>query len=184
MTDAATPTTDKEWENSAKPVTTEGNSDDPLTTASKASTRGKGKGKTAAKSTAKKSTAKKSTAKAAKPKAASSGEKRSRGLLEADVKTITDKFDAGKITLEPGQLLTPHRIGKLLVEQDGLDKAPSTGAISNIITKWGEIGFANVNAAPLAFKGYSARGRKEGLESLKEKAAEKAKKARAAAKAS
>jgi len=109
-------------------------------------------------------------------------DRRSRGLLEADVKHVTDAFSEGKLQLGDGELLTPHRIVTKMVEMESLDTKPSAGAVTNIIRKWIEIGFASAHPKPLAFKAYTAAGKKEGLDSLKAKAKAKAKKAKEAAK--
>lgn len=143
---------------------------------------------TAKKSTAKKTTAKKSTASAAKKSTAkkttaakpattqSGAPKRERGGLELDVKSVTDAYVAGEIDLE-GKPLTPHRIAALIGSRDEVSP-PSTGAVSNIVRRWGEIGFALVNDSPLAFKKYTAKGEKDGLDAVKAKAKEKAKAAK------
>lgn len=124
----------------------------------------------------------KAKAKAEKPKRTRTKNARERGALELDVKDVTDAFDDGEIELEEGQTLTPHRIARLIADRDGLDKPPSTGAITNIIKKWDEIGYALTHDKPLAYKRISARGKKEGLDTLKDKAKEKAKAERAKAK--
>lgn len=93
--------------------------------------------------------------------------RRGRGALENDVRSVTDAFVTGEITLADGEALTPHRIGKLIKDRDGLDKPPSTGAIVNIVKRWGEIGFAEVNEKPLAFLGYTQEAQVQGLSALK-----------------
>lgn len=94
--------------------------------------------------------------------------RRGRGLLEVDVKSVTDAFVQGQVTLGEGDLLTPHRIGRQIKERDSLDKAPSTGAIVNVLKKWSDIGFAVVNDKPLAFTDYTDAARSQGLSALKE----------------
>ncbi len=186
------PTTDIEWEASAgTPVLTEPDPADPAPEQESAGTKAKAKGKTT------KSKAK-APAKAKAPKAAKNGDtrkaqagdrrlmgadRRSRGLLAADVKTVTDDFDADKLSLEKGEKLTPHRISTLLVERDGLEHAPSAGAISNVLAKWSQVGYAKISDGPQAYAGISARGRKDGLEVLMEKHRDKLKKERQAARA-
>lgn len=95
--------------------------------------------------------------------------RRGRGLLEVDVRSVTDAFAKGEITLAEGELLTPHRIGRQVKDRDSLDKAPSTGAIVNVLKKWGEIGFAVLNEKPLAFLDYTNEARNDGLSALKER---------------
>lgn len=95
--------------------------------------------------------------------------RRARGYLESDVKRVTDRFAEGVLTVEDGKLLTPHRIAKAIKELDSLEAAPSAGAVTATLKRWKEIGFADVNDAPLAFTGYTALGLSEGLTALKEK---------------
>jgi hypothetical protein len=144
---------------------------------------------TSKKASSKKATTKKATTKKAAVKKESTGPRitkagtpaRERGSLELDVKSVTDAFAAGKIELPEGKTLTPHRISQLIASRDDVE-APSTGAVSNVIKRWNEIGFALTDEKPLAFRRYSAKGEKDGLETLKAKAKEKAKAERAAAK--
>lgn len=109
-------------------------------------------------------------------------ERRARGLLEADVLTVTDKFVQGKLNLEDDKPLTPHRIARLIQKQDGLDEPPSTGAVSAVLDRWNKYGFANVSTKPTAFQSYTDAGVNEGLTALKEQHSAKLKAQRAAAK--
>ena len=113
-------------------------------------------------------------------------DRRPRGWLETDVLSITNKFITGEITLpeKDGEavLLTPHRIARLVKEMDGLDEAPSTGAVAAVLNRWIVVGFAEVHEKPFAFKSYTAAGEAEGLSALKAARKVKAKEARAAAK--
>lgn len=111
------------------------------------------------------------------------GDRRTRGLLESDIKRVTDKIVSGKLELPEGTNATPHRLANLLKEEDSLDKAPSTGAVANILTRWRDYGFALVNDKPLYFKGYSAKGKSEGLDALREKFSNARKAARKAERA-
>lgn len=113
--------------------------------------------------------------------------RRPRGWLETDVKSITDKFVTGEITLTPKEgetevFLTPHRVAKLVKEMDGLDEAPSTGAVAAVFNRWVECGFIETHSKPFAFKDYTEAGREQGLTALKDARKAKAKEARAAAK--
>lgn len=113
-------------------------------------------------------------------------ERRPRGWLETDVLSITNKYVTGEITLpdKDGEtvLLTPHRIARLVKEMDGLDEAPSTGAVAAVLNRWVEVGFIETHAKPFAFKGYTPAGETEGLSALKDARKESAKEARKAAK--
>lgn len=113
----------------------------------------------------------------------SNTDRRSRGLLEADVKTITDEFATGKIELKEGEHLTPHRIAKLIQEKDSLEKPPSTGAVAAVLGRWQEYGFAVVNPKPLAFVDYTDDARNVGLTALKEQHSNKLRAERAEKKA-
>ena len=109
--------------------------------------------------------------------------RRERGALEESVLAITDLYEDGKVDLPEGKTLTPHTIANLIAEKEGLEKPPSTGAVNAVLKRWDEnYGFALTHDKPYAFKRYSAAGKKQGLEALKEKHREKIKAERAAAK--
>jgi hypothetical protein len=109
-------------------------------------------------------------------------ERRGRGLLEADVLTITDKFVKGDVTLGDDEALTPHRIANFIKDQDGLDEAPSTGAVAAVLARWDKYGFVTLSDKPVAFASYTEAGVSDGLTALKAKHAEDRKAARAEAK--
>lgn len=92
-------------------------------------------------------------------------DRRGRGDLEADVKGVTDAFVMGTIETQ-GKPLTPHRIAKLAQERDQ-GKPLSVGAVSAVLRRWTEIGFADVGGTPFAFRDYTDAGREQGLASLK-----------------
>lgn len=110
--------------------------------------------------------------------------RRGRGELEAQVKEITDAYEAdpSKVDLPEGKTLTPHMVAKLIADKTGED-APSSGAVAAIFKRWDEYGYALTHDKPLAFKKVSAAGKKQGLDGLKEKHREAKKAERAAAKA-
>lgn len=90
-----------------------------------------------------------------------SAPRRMKGDLGLAVLSVTDEFAAGTWapTDKEGEAvpLTPHRIASRLKDRDGLDKAPSTGAITNVLKAWAEIGFAtNASDKPLTFGAYVA----------------------------
>ncbi len=128
---------------------------------------------------AKKTTAKKAPAakKVSAPRKGVGEPRRSRGLLENDVLSVVQDFVKGKVKLADGKKLTPHVISTTMAEADSLDSKPSAGAISNILVKWGDIGFAKINPKPLAFTAFTKAGGEKGenLTALKEKAAAKKK---------
>lgn len=102
--------------------------------------------------------------------------RRGRGGLEADVREITNAFVQGEITLPDGALMTPHRISALI--ESRLGAKASTGATSNVLKRWYDIGFCAVNEKPLAFIDYTDAARLEGLTALKAKAKAARKQAR------
>ncbi len=113
-----------------------------------------------------KAPAKKATAaKKAPAKTVAEGRK-PRGWLAAAVLKVCQDFTSGKVKLEDGKLLTPHRVAKIVQERDGSEEPPSTGAVSAVFKRWDEFGFATFNAKPFAFKKLTAKGEKEGLEGL------------------
>lgn len=113
-----------------------------------------------------------------------STQRRERGALEADVKSITDDFVTGAFTTEDDNPLTPHRIAKAIAERDGLDKPPSTGAVAAVLDRWDNYGFADIGEGPVRFVDYTEAGRTEGLTALKAKHREKLRAERAAEKES
>lgn len=109
--------------------------------------------------------------------------RRPRGWLANDVKVICDKFITGEIALEDGQALTPHRVARLVKEHDGLDEAPSTGAVAAVFKRWGDFGFATFSDKPFAFLDYTEEGRSVGLQGMIQARSDARKNERAAAKA-
>ena len=127
------------------------------------------------KTTTKKATAKKAATKKATQAATNGGDRRERGALESDVRAVVEDFEAGKVEVPEGKTLTPHVIAKEIAGRNGADKPPSTGAVTNIVKKFDDAGFVLTHPKPYAVKGLSARGRKEGYDTLIEKYAEKRK---------
>jgi hypothetical protein len=125
---------------------------------------------------------KKSTPKAEESNGkASASSRRGRGQLEKLVQEVTDAYEDGKLSLPEDRTLTPTVISAVIGEKDGEEK-PSAGAVTAILKRWEEVGYALTHEGPFAFKRLSAAGKKQGLEALKEKHREKNKAARAAAK--
>lgn len=115
--------------------------------------------------------------------AAEKAERRPRGWLAQDVKLVCDKIITGEITLAEGQEATPHRVARLVKEMDGLDKAPSTGAVAAVFKRWEEYGFASFKQGPYAFADYTDEGRNVGLQGMIEARSAARKAERQAAKA-
>lgn len=108
--------------------------------------------------------------------------RRGRGELEADVKTICDQYVTGGLVLPEGDHLTAHKIANNIKALHTLAEPPSSGAVTAVLERWKEIGYADLNDKPKAFKDYTDAGRTEGLTALKAKAAEEKRANRAATK--
>lgn len=112
------------------------------------------------------------------------GERRQRGDLELQVKAICDDLVTGVLEIE--QAHTPYRLAAAIGEKYG-DKAPSVGAVTAVLKRWEDIGFAVAAEKPYAFEAYTEDAATVGLAALRERhrAITKAERreARAAAKA-
>lgn len=111
-----------------------------------------------------------------------------RGHLQDAVQTVINKVLTGEIVIADKKPLTPHRVARLIQEwkiDNGEKDAelPSTGAVSAMFKRWEEYGYATFTQNPLAFKAYTAAGRRHGLEGVLAKRAETRKAERLAAKA-
>lgn len=106
-----------------------------------------------------------SAAKKAPAKTVAEGRK-PRGWLAAAVEKVCQDFLTVKVKLDEGKLLTPHRVAKIVQERDGSEEPPSTGAVSAVFKRWDDFGFATFNAKPFAFKKFTAKGEKEGLDGI------------------
>lgn len=108
--------------------------------------------------------------------------RRSRGMLEMDVKAVTDLYVQGKLTLPEGATaLTPHFIGLAIKETE--TTAPSTGAIAAVLNRWEECGYIEVSEKPRGFVNYTEAARTDGLAALKERLRASKKETRTAARA-
>lgn len=94
------------------------------------------------------------------------GMPRTSGQLEYEVKIACDAFVLGAYPQEMTSF-TPRSISRAINSV----KPPSTGAIVNILTAWGELGFANVTTGPHAFLGYTKAGIQLGLNQLRQRKA-------------
>jgi hypothetical protein len=110
---------------------------------------------------------------------------RGRGNLERDCFIVVRDVLAGDLALPEGVThLTPHIVGRLIKERDGLDKAPSTGAVAANFVRWGDYGVVNLLPKPVAVKAFTsafvkAGGDVDALAAFKAKHREKLSKARA-----
>ncbi len=110
------------------------------------------------------------------------GIRRSRGMLETDVKEITDLYVQGKLDLPEGAVaLTPHFIGISIKKVGELEAVPSTGAIAAVLNRWEECGYAVLSEKPRGFATYTEEARTEGLAALKAKLKDSKKESRKAA---
>lgn len=96
---------------------------------------------------------------------------RARGRLEDLVIEVGNLISAGSLEEPEGRPWTPHRLAKeVTTRYPGSGAPPSTGAISDTLRRWREIGFAEIGADPLSFIDFTAEGRTVGLAALKAKA--------------
>lgn len=90
-------------------------------------------------------------------------EGRGRGNLERDCFFVTRDLLSGKLSLPEGiTVITPHAVGRLIKEKDGLDKAPSTGAVAANFVRWGDLGVVNLGTKPQHVKSFTAAFLKAG----------------------
>lgn len=108
--------------------------------------------------------------------------RRGNGALETQIRAVTDAFVQGVIDVGD-KPLTPYRIAKLVDEKfPGKATKTSTGAVTECLKRWRDIGFAELAAGddtPMAFVSYTDDARSLGLRALKERyrAGNKAKRA-------
>lgn len=93
-----------------------------------------------------------------------------RGELETWVRIVTDEWMA-EVTIDPTwrQLCTPPYIAKEISRSQGVNE-PSTGAITSVLDRWTNLGFAASEKKPIRFVGYTEEGIKVGLDALKRRA--------------
>lgn len=89
----------------------------------------------------------------------SDGTRRGRGALEADVHDVLVDAVEGRLADFGTKPLTPHRIGRILTTERGLEKAPSTGAISRTLGNWAKLGYIEISESPVAFKAFGTTGK-------------------------
>lgn len=96
-------------------------------------------------------------------------DRKERGFLSGDVYIVCKEFVAGEFTLEEGKFLTPWVVATIIMEQDGLDKRPASGAIAAAFHRWEEWGFATFRVEPFAFVDFTEEGRELGLQGFMDK---------------
>lgn len=98
--------------------------------------------------------------------------RRPRGRLEMLMLDVcTDISNETATHPREGGTWTPHFIAGLIAAKfPGSGAAPSTGAISDNLERWRDLGFANVDDRPIAFLGFTDEGKSKGLASMKEAA--------------
>lgn len=84
--------------------------------------------------------------------------RRGRGFLAGDVNRICRAWTDGDFTLPEGKFMTPYFIAKLIKEIDVIDKPPSMGAITRVLHKWEDIGYATCRTTPFAFEAFTETG--------------------------
>lgn len=95
--------------------------------------------------------------------------RRGNGALETQIRAITDAFVQGLIDVGD-KPLTPYRIAKLVDEKFPKATKTSTGAVTECLKRWRDVGFAELAAGddtPMAFVGYTDDARNVGLKGLK-----------------
>jgi hypothetical protein len=90
-----------------------------------------------------------------------------RGELEMWVREVTNAFVVEE-QFDPNwkELCTPPYIAKEISRTQGV-VAPSTGAITSVLDRWTNIGYAVTAKKPIRFVGYTEKGIKLGLEKMK-----------------
>ena len=83
--------------------------------------------------------------------------------LQDQILDVVEKITTGEIELPEGKTATPHVLAKIVQEIRGDEKPPSTGAVSAVLARWKANGFILTHDKPVAFKSFSAQGKKIGL---------------------
>lgn len=99
--------------------------------------------------------------------------RRGRGFLATDINILCKSYVDGDISLDEGKFLTPYTAAKILQQQDGLEKPPSSGAVSRCFKQWEEWGYATFRSNPFAFVNFTSEGRERGLQSFVDEAKNK-----------
>lgn len=100
---------------------------------------------------------------------ASGANRRPRGWLMEDVKHVCDLWVTGELQIKDGLPLTPHRAAVAVKEVDGLETAPSAGAVAAVFKRWDRLKFATFQKSPFAFTGYTEEGQLLGLKGIQAK---------------
>lgn len=95
-------------------------------------------------------------------------DRRPRGWLAADIKSVCDLYITGELKIKDDKPLTPYRCALAVKEVDGLDEAPSVGAVSAVFKRWDNMGFATFRTDPFAFVEYTEEGKQLGLQRMME----------------
>lgn len=95
-----------------------------------------------------------------------------RGELESWVRTFCDEYLVEKY----GDFCTPKFVAEHVGKAQGINP-PSQGAVDAVFARWASIGFAVILKKPTRFVGYTPDGIKLGLEAMKLRERDKAKRA-------
>lgn len=90
--------------------------------------------------------------------------RRSRGQLEDMVDVLCKRWLVGGSSQDEHHRCTAEALAAASMAHDG--RPTSTGAVSAILRKWAELGYAEVEEKPMRFVGLTARGMELGLEEL------------------
>jgi hypothetical protein len=89
--------------------------------------------------------------------------------LQTRVLSVIERVEGGEYAAElDGKPLTPHRIAGLVEKQFPKDGKPSSGAVSAVLARWEEIGFAIVGSSPVHFRRLTAKGKRDGFDALRD----------------
>ena len=88
--------------------------------------------------------------------------------LEGDLRKVLDDYVSGVYQLPEGSLPTPHTLAAEIARRRADGKKVSSGAVSDALRRWVEIGFATLSTKPTAFVDYTDAARNLGLSALKQ----------------
>lgn len=92
--------------------------------------------------------------------------RRGRGFLATDVNITLKEWLAGEFSLQEGKFMTPYIVARIIKEKDGLEKMPSSGAITRIFHTWEDWGYAEFRQTPFAFIDFTPEGKELGLQAF------------------
>lgn len=94
--------------------------------------------------------------------------RRARLGLEKQVLEVTLRFESGQLSFA-GKPATAHRIAQAICEIYDLKKAPSAGAVSNVLSKWAQYRYCELGSHPTAYLRRTNVGMQDGLDVLRKR---------------